>query len=272
MTCGLLSNPKGTLTVTDGVHQAAVVPTDLAAPIAAYRTYVLSETDALVTATAAFAAAIKAGNLTEAQRLYAPARTHYERIEPIAELFNDLDSAIDARADDFELKEQDTTWTGFHHIEYVLFARKTTDGLAPAADKLAADTVELRHRLEGLELPAKNVVGGAADLIEEVASKKISGEEDRYSHTDLWDFQANTDGAQRIFVLLKPLLTPRDPKLVARVDDNFAKVDATLVKYKVGDGFQSYDKLSGADKNTLKRSITALAEDLSKLRGTLGVD
>ncbi len=272
MTCGLLSNPKGTLTVTAGAHQAAAVPAELAGPIAAYRTYVLSETDALVTATAAFAAAVKAGNLTEAQRLYAPARVHYERIEPIAELFNDLDASIDARADDFEQKEQDTTWTGFHHIEYVLFDRKTTDGLAPAADRLAADTVELRHRLDGLELPAKNVVGGAADLIEEVASKKISGEEDRYSHTDLWDFQANIDGAQQIFVLLKPLLMPRDPKLVARVDDNFVKVDATLAKYKAGNGFQSYEKLSGADKNTLKRSITALAEDLSKLRGTLGVN
>jgi iron uptake system component EfeO len=272
MTCGLLSNAKGTLTVTGDAQQTAHAPADLAAPIAAYRTYVQTEADALVTATATFVAAVKSGNLAEAQRLYAPARVHYERIEPIAELFNDLDSSIDARADDFEKKEKDTTWTGFHHLEYVLFTRKTTDGLAPAADKLAADTVELRQRLAGLELPPKDVVGGAAELIEEVASKKISGEEDRYSHTDLWDFQANTDGAQKIFVLLKPLLSDRDPQLVARVEENFAKVDKTLAKYKAGDGFEPYDKLSGTDKNTLKRSITALAEDLSKLRGTLGVD
>ena len=272
MTCGLLSNPKGTLTVAAGTQQAGAVPPDLAKPIADYRVYVLSEVDALVTATAAFTAAVKAGQLDEARRLYAPARVHYERIEPIAELFNDLDGSIDARADDFEKKEQDPTWTGFHRLEKALFADKTARGQDETADKLAADTVELRKRLDELELPVKNVVGGPAELIEEVASKKISGEEDRYSHTDLWDFQANIDGAQQIYGLLKPLLAARDAKLVNRIDGNFTKVDATLAKYKVGEGFKSYDALTGADKNSLKRSITALAEDLSKLRGTLGVD
>lgn len=272
MTCGLLSNPKGTLTVAAGTHEANAVTPDLAKPIAAYRVYVLSEVDALVTATAAFTAAVKAGQLDEARRLYAPARVHYERIEPIAELFNDLDGSIDARVDDFERKEQDPTWTGFHRLEKGLFADKTTNGLGAIAEKLAGDTVELRKRLDELELPVKNVVGGPAELIEEVASKKISGEEDRYSHADLWDFQANIDGAQQIYGLLKPLLAAQDAKLVGRIDGNFTKVDATLAKYKAGDGFKSYDTLTGPDKNALKRSITALAEDLSKLRGTLGVD
>jgi iron uptake system component EfeO len=272
MTCGLLSNPKGVLTVSDGTHEAAATPAELAAPIAAYKAYVISETDGLVTATAAFVAAVKAGKLDDAQRLYAPARLHYERIEPIAELFNDLDNAMDARADDFEKKEKDPTWTGFHRLEYALYSQKTTKDLAATADKLAADTVELRKRLDTLELPPAKVVGGAADLIEEVASKKISGEEDRYSHTDLWDFQANIDGAQKVYGLLKPLLAARNATLVTRVDANFSKVDATLAKYKSGDGFEAYDKLSSGDKAQLKRYITALAEDLATLRGTLGVD
>ena len=272
MTCGLLSNPKGALKVAAGAQEAGAVPPDLVKPIADYRAYVLSEVDALVTSTAAFTAAVKAGQLDEARRLYAPARVHYERIEPIAELFNDLDGSIDARADDFEKKEQDPTWTGFHRLEKALFADRTTNGQDAVADKLAADTVELRKRLDELELPVKNVVGGPAALIEEVASKKISGEEDRYSHADLWDFQANTDGAQQIYGLLKPLVAARNAKLVGRIDGNFAKVDATLAKYKASEGFKSYDALTGADKSALKRSITALAEDLSKLRGTLGVD
>lgn len=272
MTCGLLSNPKGTLTVAAGAQQAAAVPPELVKPIADYRAYVLSEMDALVTATAAFAAAVKAGQLDEARRLYAPTRVHYERIEPIAELFNDLDGSIDARADDFEKKEQDPTWTGFHRLEKALFADKSAVGLDETADRLAADTVELRKRLDELELPVKNVVGGPAALIEEVASKKISGEEDRYSHADLWDFQANIDGAQQIYGLLKPLVAAQDAKLAGRIDGNFTKVETTLAKYRAGDGFKAYDALTGADKNILKRSVTALAEDLSKLRGTLGVD
>ena len=117
------------------------------------------------------------------------------------------------------------------------------------------------------------MVGGAADLIEEVASKKISGEEDRYSRTDLWDFQANVDGALKIVTLLDPLVVKRNPELAARVNDNFAKVDAVLTKYKAPHGgYVSYDKLDPQDRNKLKGPVTALAEDLSTLRGTLGID
>ncbi len=214
----------------------------------------------------------RTGTLCPSEKLYAPARQHYERIEPIAELFNDLDSSIDARADDFEKKEEDPTWTGFHRMEKALFADKTTDGLAPLADKLLADVKTLQTRLATLPIPPKAMVGGAADLIEEVASTKISGEEDRYSHSDLWDFQANLDGAQKIVNLLRPLLQPRKPDLLARIDANFAKVDHTLAKYRGKDGFQSYEKVTPADRNALKGPITVLAEDLSQLRGVLGID
>jgi iron uptake system component EfeO len=228
--------------------------------------------DALVIGTRAFAAAIKAGKLAEAQKLYAPTRRHYERIEPIAELFNDLDGNIDARADDFEKKEEDPTWIGFHRLEKGLWADKSTRGLGPIADGLVKDVEELKKRVATLTFPPKNVVGGAAALIEEVAATKISGEEDRYSHTDLWDFKANIEGAQKIFEIFRPLVVTRDKALVTAVTDNFAKVDRLLAKYKEGDGYKSYDKLTETDRNALKGPITVLAEDLSKLRGTLGVD
>ena len=108
-----------------------------------------------------------------------------------------------------------------------------------------ADTLDLQKRIDGLTIAPKNLVGGAADLIEEVASKKIAGEEDRYSRTDLWDFQANVDGAQKIVTLLNPLIVKQDPKLSARLRENFAKVDTLLAKYRTKDGgFESYEKLS----------------------------
>lgn len=275
MTCGLLSNPRGLLRVLAAAASGTLAPPspmDLVGPIAEYKVYVIQQVDALVAATRPFTEAVKAGDLAQAQRLYAPARLYYERVEPIAELCNDLDSSIDARADDFERKEEDASWTGFHRIEKGLFADKSTAGLAPVADKLLADTIELQKRLKTLVIKPKDMVGGAAALIEEVASKKIGGEEDRYSRTDLWDFQANLDGAQKIVALLRPLLQPRNPQLLAQIDGNFAKVDAILAKYKAGKGFQRYDALSQSDRNTMKGAVAVLAEDLSKLRGTLGVD
>jgi iron uptake system component EfeO len=123
-----------------------------------------------------------------------------------------------------------------------------------------------------LVIKPKDMVGGAAELIEEVASKKISGEEDRYSRTDLWDFQANVDGAQKIVSLLRPSLQSRDPQLLTHIDANFGKVDSVLAKYREGDGFKHYDALTQADHRALKGPIAVLAEDLSKLRGRMGVD
>jgi iron uptake system component EfeO len=275
MTCGLLTNPKGVLAVAAATSTSAGKPSalDLVGPLAEYKVYVAREVGDLVAQTRRFADAVKAGKLDEARNLYAPTRQHYERIEPVAELFSDLDKSMDARADDFELKENDPAFVGFHRIEKALFADNSTAGMQPLADRLVQDTQDLYNRLDGLIIPPAKMVGGASDLIEEVASTKISGEEDRYSGTDLSDFQANVDGAQKIFNLLRPLIAKRNSELEARIRTNFAKVDAVLGRYRGQQGqFQDYDKLSASDRNALKGAITALAEDLSQLRGTLDLD
>jgi iron uptake system component EfeO len=276
MTCGLLSNPKGVLNVTaaaTGTQAGEPGAPDLGAALADYKVYVAKEVGDLVEQTKRFAEAVKAGKLQEARDLYAPTRRHYERIEPVAELFSDLDRSMDARADDFEKKEDDPDFAGFHRLEKALFADKTTDGMVPVADRLVQDTQELQTRLGRLTIPPNKMVGGAADLIEEVAATKISGEEDRYSRTDLWDFQANVDGAQKIFDLLRAPIASRNPELDARISANFTKVDGLLARYRGAEGqFQNYDKLSSPDRNALKGAITALAEDLAQLRGTLALD
>jgi iron uptake system component EfeO len=276
MTCGLLTNPKGVLTVAAAAtNKSAGEPNarDLVGPLADYKIYVATEVGDLVEQTKRFAEAVKAGKLDEARNLYAPTRQHYERIEPVAELFSDLDKSMDARADDFELKENDPAFVGFHRIEKALFADNSTAGMQPLADRLVQDTQGLQNRLGGLTIPPAKMVGGASDLIEEVASTKISGEEDRYSGTDLSDFQANVDGAQEIFNLVRPLIARRNSELEARIRTNFSKVDTLLGRYRGQEGqFQNYDKLSASDRNALKGAITALAEDLSQLRGTLGLD
>ena len=260
--CGLGSMPAG----------AAVSPAELVKPIAAYKTYVTGEVNSLVDRTRVFVDDIKKGDLAKAQDDYAPTHQHYERIEPIAELFNDLDGSMDAREDDYEKKADDPKFTGFHRIEKGLFADKSLKDLEPLADRLLVDTLDLQKRLADLVITPKAMVGGSAELIEEVASKKISGEEDRYSRTDLWDFQANVDGAQKILVLLNPLIRKQDPALDTRLHGNLAKVDAVLARYRVKDGFASYEKLTDDDRTRLKGPVTALAEDFSTMKGKLGVE
>jgi iron uptake system component EfeO len=251
----------------------AVSPLDLVQPISDYKIYVVGEVDTLVGETRRFADAIKSGDLAAARALYAPTRIHYERIEPIAELFSDLDVAIDSRADDHEKQEADETFTGFHRLEYLLFSQRSLADAGPFADRLVADVLDLQARVKGLTVPPDKMVGGAAALIEEVAASKISGEEDRYSGTDLWDFQANVDGAEKIVDLLRPLTEKADPALSQKIDANFASVDAILAKYALpGGGYEDYSKLSEADRTALQGPVTTLAEDLSSLEGTLGLE
>ncbi|HMG51603.1 MAG TPA: iron uptake system protein EfeO [Inquilinus sp.] len=268
----ILGISTAALLTAAGAMAAPPSPLDLVEPIAKYKIYVTGEVDQLVAHTREFTAAVKAGDLKKAQALYAPSRVFYERIEPIAELFSDLDGSIDSRADDHAKNEADPEFTGFHRIEYGLFEKKSTDGMAPFADKLLADVIDLQGRIKALTTPPDKVVGGAAALIEEVAATKISGEEDRYSHTDLYDFQANVDGAKKIVDLLRPILEKSDNALLTKVDANFKTVDTILAKYKTKDGgFETYDKVTDADRTALKGPVTTLAEDLSQLRGTLGL-
>ena len=265
LTLGLLNAPLAAL--------AATAPLDLVGPVSDYKIYVTEQLDELASHTQAFTAAVKKGDLATAQKLYAPTRVYYEQIEPIAELFSDLDASIDSRVDDHEQGVTAKDFTGFHRIEYSLFAQKSTEGLSALADRLNADVQDLQTRVAGLTFPPEKVVGGAAALLEEVAATKITGEEDRYSHTDLYDFQGNIDGAKKIVELFRGQIAQQDRAFIAKVDKNFASVDKILAKYRTADGgFQTYDKVKDSDRKMLVGPVNTLAEDLSMVRGKLGLN
>jgi iron uptake system component EfeO len=255
---------KGTLEVA----KSGTGNTDSAATKAVVATYlaeVKSETDQLVPATAAFVAAVKAGDVEKAKQTYAAARYHYETVEPIAESFGDLDPKIDAREGDVPADE----WGGFHRIEKQLWQAGNVDGMAPVADQLLVDVKDLQSKVAGLELEPAQIANGAVELLNEVSSSKITGEEERYSHTDLSDFAANVDGAKAAFDSVKPLLATNDATLSTTIDQRFADVYAALAKYKAttpnGNGYVLYTSLTPTDTQQLSAAVDALAEPLSKV-------
>lgn len=265
LTLGLLNIPASAF--------AAMAPLELVNPLSDYKIYVTEQLDELGSHTRQFTDAVKHGDLATAKNLYAPTRVFYERIEPIAELFSDLDASIDSRVDDHEQGVKAPDFTGFHRLEYSLFAEHSTQGLGALADRLNNDVHNLQTRVAGLTFPPEKVVGGAAVLLEEVAATKISGEEDRYSHTDLYDFQGNIDGAKKIVDLFRPQIEQQDAAFMAKVDKNFATVNNTLAKYRTADGgFETYDKVKENDRKRLVGPVNTLAEDLSMMRGKLGLN
>ena len=191
-----------------------------------YKTYVEEQIDATIAATTEFTDAVRAGDVEAAQELYAPSRQGWEAIEPVAGLVEEIDGAVDARVDDFE-GEDDPAFTGWHRIEYILWELNTTDGAAEFADQLDADLQTLQTEVAAMDIPPAALVVGASELIEEVSTGKITGEEDRYSHTDLWDFAANVEGSEVGVELLAPALEEADPELLADIQANFEELDAS---------------------------------------------
>ncbi len=250
---------RGELTVI-GSASAASDPR-LETAVEEYRAYVERNADSLVAKTIPFVAAVLAGDVARAKSLYAAARIPYERIEPVAESFGVLDPGIDARDGDVPAAE----WAGFHKIEQALWVDDTTAGMSPVARKLLADVRRLQTKVKTVKLQAAQVANGANELLGEVSASKITGEEERYSHTDLVDFEANVDGSEAAYESVRPILLQADPALAKEIDQRFAEVRRVLAPYGHGADFVSYDELTQADTRKLARSIDALAEPLSQV-------
>ncbi|MEK4060465.1 MULTISPECIES: iron uptake system protein EfeO [Paenibacillus] len=253
--------------VTTADATATTAAADFSSAIEQYRTYVIEQCDEFVKQTENFTNAVKAGSLDEAKALYAPARMYYERIEPIAEALGDLDPNIDARENDVDAAE----WRGFHKIEQALWQNSTTDGMTEVADRLLKDAQLLRAKVETAEIDANLLVTGAVELLNEVSSSKVTGEEERYSHTDLYDFVANVEGAQKIYELLKPELAKKDPELEQTIGERFTALLDELAPFKSGDGYVSYETLKEDEVRKLSQNLDALAEPLSNMGTILGV-
>ena len=136
---------------------------------------------------------------------------HWEAIETVAESFGDLDPETDAREADLEPGP-----------EVDRLAPDREGPLAPAREGLhAADpgpAEGLRRRPARQHVTRRDrdpaastfttdqIANGSSGLMEEVATGKVTGEEEYWSHTDLWDFAANVEGARVAFEGVKPIL------------------------------------------------------------------
>ncbi|MBM4604245.1 peptidase M75 [Rhodococcus hoagii] len=234
-----------------------------------YKRYVDSQLTALQETVTTFVASIKAGDVAAAKAQYPLTRTYYERIEPIAESFpDDLDPRIDLREVDVE---PGWNWTGFHRLEKDLWVQGLQPDTNAIADQLVADIQELADGVAAPDfvIDPIQVAGGAQTLLDEIARTKITGEEDVFSHTDLYDFQANADGSQAAIASLRPILDDRNPELAARIDQRFADLDAELAQFRQGDGFVSYETVTEPQRQALSQKIDALSAEVSQVQGVV---
>ena len=257
---------SGTIKVTGESVNSAEGDAALTEAVDNYTSYVRSQTENLEDVTAEFVNAVKAGDVDKAKELFPRVRTPYERIEPVAESFpNDLDPRIDLREAD--LAEGDE-WTGFHTIEKDLWkGGKITDQTKKNADQLSQDIKELVEGInsDDFQLSPVQIATGAQGLLDEIATSKITGEEDIFSHTDLYDFQANLEGSRAAIASLEKPLEERKPGMLKEINSRFDAVQDELNKHRQGDGFVSYDTVSDSERKALSTVLDHLTEEVSKV-------
>ena len=267
--CPGASQPHWTLTVS-GKARGPAWPSspELSAAVSGYSGYITQNAASLVTSTQQMCAAISAENLSQAELLYPRARVYYERIEPVAEIWGNLDTDIDGRWENPVTVQ--SQFTGFHRIEQMMWADNTLAGAAPMCAGLVKNEQQLLTLVRSASYNPLEMASGATDLINEAATAKISGEEERYSNTDLPVFKANVDGAMEVVSLLKPYLQKKDPGLLAMIDSRAAAVDAQLTHYQASPGYDDtgyveYSTVLTGQRRQLSGVVNAFAEALSKV-------
>jgi len=277
ITCGLLSNPRGTLHVTptaasDAAAKAKPSMVAFVGPLSEFRVYLSRQSTALIKAVTALEQAIDAGDLSQAQALYVPARSAYQRIAPATQRLAELDNTINARADYFEKREQDPAFVGFHRLEYALFQQRNLDGLTPVAQQLLTDVATLKQQLLAQSLPPEQLVSIVVRNLSNLSDVRASsGEEERYSHTDLNGFAGNLEAARKVVDLLRPLLTKSAAELLPSIDSAVASLDAELNGFKVENGYASYDTVSAEQRKQIADKAKALAAALDGIDPALGL-
>jgi iron uptake system component EfeO len=269
ISCPGASQPDWTFTVTG----KATGPSwegnpQLVTAVRGYAAYVRQNTADLVRHTKTFCQAINAKDMNQARALYPRARVYYERIEPVAEVWGSLDTSIDGRWENpVTVKSQ---FTGFHRLEQMLWQDNSLNGASTMCSGLVKNEQQLLTLVSKAQYNPLEMASGATDLINEAGTSKISGEEERYSNTDLPVFAANVEASMKVVTLLHPYLQGQDSGLVPLIQQRHAAVDDLLAHFKATPGYDQtgyveYTTVTKADRRQLSTAVNALAEAMSKM-------
>ncbi|MGV9710696.1 iron uptake system protein EfeO [Gordonia sp. NPDC003424] len=283
--CPGATNEKTTFTVTGKAAEATGTVADMLKQASAdYKQYVITQVNSLVENTQPLVDAVNANDIAAAKEAYPKARPYYERIEPIAGAFCtdgstdcsdnaavSLDYAVDARPDAVSPGDK---WEGFHVLEKAIFETGNLEGMQPVADQLMTNVKLLQTVVNKPEftIAPSEIVNGAGDLLDEVSTTKLTGEEEAYSKIDILDMQANVEGSEQAFAMVKPALKQIDPQLTQQITDSFAKVDELMDSFRdpnAPGGFKSFDQVTEEQKRAMAAAIIAVKDPLSEAGGKI---
>lgn len=268
ITCGLLSNPRGTLTVTpSAASDAEAAKPSLVAyigPLAEYRVTLLTQAAALQKALQVLDSAVKAGDRGEAREAYLQAHQTYARMEPMADLYSDLDARLNVRPEYLEKREDDAAFVGLFRLERELARVDRLDDAQSIVDDLIADAATLRERMRALNIEPARLASGASRLMQRSAERFANDAQSLPNDAAVNYLQGSLAGAQGIAQLLAPLVSKADSELQAQIDSALTDAQAQLSAYQ-----QQQDDRS---REALIQALQQAAAMLGQINAKLGLD
>jgi high-affinity iron transporter len=212
-------------------------------PVNAYRNWVGGQLPGLLAACQQLAGDVDRADVAAAKTDWLTAHLDYERLGAAYNSFGDFDQEIDGRAGGLPLGTADPGWTGFHALEYALWhgganAASLAHGLVDSVNGLIADFPS--EEVDPGDLPLR-----AHEILENAMQFQLTGIADYGSGTTLPTLDANTQGTAEVLSVLTPLITPRDPNLLPRVDADLASVRSAIVAAEQGPSVAARQRLDG---------------------------
>lgn len=277
ITCGLLSNPRGTLTVTPSEHSetANAAKPDTRAFIgmlSEYKVFLIMQSNTMLKGAEALQTAIKAGDLEAARAAYLQTRAPYKRMEVIAGRFADLQSQIDPVAAYLEKREEDAAFTGFHRIEYGLWGKNSTEGLESFAAQLSDNLEALKDRLKSTKLTPDVLLRNTASFLNQQAEGQILAGDNAYSHLDLDDLNAKLDGVEKTLALVQQL---SEKPAAVETQNTIATLQAfreEIASLSAGVPARSYAEIDQSARQKLAAQAKALSSAITKLTAAIGLE
>ncbi|SOB93387.1 cupredoxin domain-containing protein [Rhodobacter maris] len=226
ITCGLLSNPRGSLKVlpTAASEAARTAPpvAEFVGPLAERQVQLMRAASKFVQSSKALEEGLGAGDMVAAKAAWLAAAQDWARLGPVSLRVSDLTNRIAPQPEWLAGREADPGFTGLTRIEYALFKQGSTEGLGPVAAQLLADAEALQVRVKALKPAPEDVAGDAARQARALAEGQIAAGLSRHAGADGALLAAALEGLRRSMAAEEPMISAADPALAARLDDAFA--------------------------------------------------
>lgn len=226
-----------------------------------FKEFVSSQMDDFVTDTQLLASLVKEGKLEEAQKLYPLVTMYYERMQPIASNFEELDVAVNGVI----TKGKENEVTGFQRLAYGLFTEKQTSGYEEIASNLASDVKALQEALATLDVTKNNVLVSASLMFDTMLKDRLTTSS--IANNEVYAVKAQTEAAQEIVKIFMPRV---EANSAANATEKLAILEEVIAYYEVGkEDYVNYSFFTTKQKEELSTAIKDAQTALEKMNDTL---